>query len=353
MSKPLSVCVFGAGSIGLYLGGKLAGAGAKICFIGRKRIGNILNVDGLSLTHFAQAPVHLRPETFSFVASADDAAETISRADIILICVKSQDSAAAAKELAPHIRADSLIVSCQNGVSNAPILREILSIEPSDKLIRETCGVASAVVPFNVTQTSQNSWHCGTEGALTIESLDHPAMPRLIEAFRRSGQDAELSNDILAVQWGKLLVNLNNGLNTLWGGTLLSGLMQRDYRRALAIQIEEALHLLRQAGIQPAEFGGVSPRRMLKILRLPNFIYGFIMQRIVKIDATARSSMLDDLEAGKACEVDYLQGEVVRLAETLGQNAPINEAVMREVKAAFLSGKSPKIGGEDLLNLVK
>ncbi|MGB0907848.1 MAG: 2-dehydropantoate 2-reductase [Maricaulaceae bacterium] len=348
MTARLSVCVFGAGSIGLYLGGRLASGGADVCFVGRERIGKALKTDGLTLTHFEKAPITLSPEQFTFAASAGEAAEALSHADVVLVCVKSQDSADAATELAGHIRADALVVSFQNGVSNAPVLRDGLS-----GTLNDSGAVAGAVVPFNVTQTSPTSWHCGTDGALTVEDTGHAAQAKLLDIFRAADQPAELSSDILAVQWGKLLVNLNNGLNTLWGGTLKSGLMQRDYRKAMALQIEEAHGVLAQAGITPAEFGGVSITKMLKILRLPNFIYGFIMKRVVKIDAAARSSMLDDLEAGKACEIDYLQGEVVSLARKHGVPAPINQAVMEAVKTAFANGTSPKLRGTEIFAMIQ
>lgn len=63
--------------------------------------------------------------------------------------------------------------------------------------------------------------------------------------------------------------------------------------------------------------------------------------------------MLDDLELGRTSEIDYLQGEIVKLASETGQTAPINQAIMKAVKSAFETGKSPKLSGQDLLGLAK
>jgi len=224
-------------------------------------------------------------------------------------------------------------------VRNPEVLREILSQD-----------ILGAVVPFNVTGKGPGRFHCGTEGDLTVQTINNPRLEQLQNLFVKAGQRLVISNDILGVQWGKLLVNLNNAFNTLTGGTLREGLLQRDYRKALALVVEEGLSVAKGAGIEPAAFGNADAAKMIKVLRLPNVIYKIIMNKIVKIDAAARSSMLDDLEMGRVSEIDYLQGEIVRLAETTSQTAPYNSAIYRAIQNAFKVGASPKMNGKDLLN---
>ncbi len=336
---PLNIAVFGAGSIGCYLGGQLASAGAKVTFIGRQRFKTALEENGLTLTHFDRESLVISPDDFVFSLKPED----ISTADIILVTVKSQDTEEAAQVIKTYAKADAMIVSFQNGVSNAGALRKYLKGQT----------VLGAVVPFNVTSTGPGQFHSGTEGHLTVEANDGSRLQALAADFAKAGQGIDLSSDIAAVQWGKLLVNLNNALNALSGGTLREALMQRDYRLALAKMIEEALGIVRGAGIEPADFGKTSADKMIKILRLPNFLYKIIMNMIVKIDANARSSMLDDLEMGRVSEIDYLQGEIVRLAEKTGQSAPCNAAILARVKAAFKDGKSPRLSGSEIYSLVK
>lgn len=332
-SRPLHIAIFGAGSIGCYLGGQLAHAGAGVTFIGRQRFKSEIETHGLKLTHFEREMITLKADSFIFSLDPKD----IAQADIILLTTKSQDTAKAAEILKTHAKSDALIISFQNGVSNPNVLREILKQH-----------VLGAVVPFNVTGKGPGHFHCGTEGELTVQTLKDERLTRLQSSFAIADQGLVFSENILAVQWGKLLVNLNNALNTLTGGTLKAGLMQRDYRKALAMVIGEALSIVRGAGIEPANFGKASPRKMIKILRLPNFLYAGIMNKIVKIDAAARSSMLDDLDMGRVSEVDYLQGEIVRLAKQTGQKAPYNAAIYKSVQEAFKIGISPKMSGTDI-----
>ncbi len=332
-NNSLKVAIFGAGSIGSYLGGQLVHGGCDVTFLGRKRFQQEILENGLTLTHFERTALNFKPNDFEF--SLDP--KSISEADIILVTVKSQDTPLAAQTIGKNAKAQALIISFQNGVSNKTALKENM---PKHKIL-------GAVVPFNVTGTGPGRFHCGTEGNLSVENGDEK-LAELVAAFSKSGQGLDIYDDILPVQWGKLLVNLNNALNTLTGGTLRDGLMQRDYRKALAAIISEGLAVVRQANIEPADFGKASADKMIKILRLPNFIYGMIMNKIVKIDASARSSMLDDLEMGRSSEVDYLQGEVVKLAQQTGQSAPYNQKILNLINQAFLDGMSPKLSGSDL-----
>lgn len=330
----LSVAIFGAGSIGCYLGGQLAHGGVHVTFIGRERFKHDLEAKGLRLTHFKNAPLHVPISDFTFVTDPSG----LSDVDVILVCVKSQDSEAAAREIAKHASKTALIVSFQNGIRNAEVL--------SDSLEAHT--VLGGVVPFNVTGTGPGRFHSGTEGDLIVQGIDDERLQNLVSAFSRSGQVMKCVPDIKAVQWGKLLINLNNALNALTGGTLHEGLSQKPYRDTLADMIEEALGVLRGATITPQQFGKASIEKTVKILRLPTPLFRIVMALILRIDKKARSSMLDDLEMGRGTEIDYLQGEIVRLAGNTGQIAPINKAVMSAVKAAFEAGKSPKLSGEQI-----
>lgn len=329
----LKVAVFGAGSIGCYLGGQLVYGGCDATFLGREKFQKEILENGLTLTHFERNILNLNFNDFEFSINP----KSISEADIILVTVKSQDTQVAAETIAKYANTEALIISFQNGVSNKAVLKDTLAEHK----------VLGAVVPFNVTGPGPGKFHCGTEGNLSVESGDE-RLTALVSAFSKSGQELDIYDDILPVQWGKLLVNLNNALNTLTGGTLRNGLMQRDYRTALAAIISEGLDIVRRANIEPADFGKASADKMIKILRLPNFIYAIIMNKIVKIDASARSSMLDDLEMGRRSEIDYLQGEVVKLAKETGQSAPYNQKILELINQAFLKGVSPNLSGTDL-----
>ena len=335
----LNIAVFGAGSIGCYLGGVLANAGCKLTFIGRERIKWGVNMRGLTLTHFKRPPIKVESHQFTFHTEA----RRIEGADIVLLCVKSQDTISAARELAPHLGSNSIIVSFQNGVRNVDQIRSII---PNNLVL-------GGMVPFNVISPAIAEYHCGTEGELAIERSDSDKVKHLIRAFKAGGQAVRETKDMNAIQWGKLIINLNNALNTLHGDTLKTGLAQKHYRKALAAMMEEAVSVTGNAGIEVGSFGRTSPKKAINILRKPNWLYETISSNILKIDDSARSSMLDDLEAGKVSEINYLQGEIVQLAEETLQTAPINQVILEAVQAAFRTGQSPRLSGKNMWQLVE
>jgi 2-dehydropantoate 2-reductase len=148
-----------------------------------------------------------------------------------------------------------------------------------------------------------------------------------------------LSDDMVGVAWGKLLINLNNAVNALSGRTLLEELRQRDYRRVVAASQREGLRLLKAAGIAPAKLGAANPRLLPRLIDSPDWLFNRLLLRKWKIDARARSSMADDLAAGHRTEVDYLNGELVGLAERLGVDAPVNRKIVELIRAAEAGAK--------------
>jgi len=335
--QKLNIVVLGAGSIGCYLGGYLQAAGASVVFIGRERMKWELDLKGMTLTHFQRRPVHIAREAVDYRLDY----EALATADVILVCVKSLDSHSTAELIARHSHHNALVVSFQNGVSNASTIQTVSGHR-----------TLAAVVPFNVTLARRAELHSGTEGDLIIEEDADPRLKTLIKAFRKSGMGAKSVRNIADFQWGKLLINLNNALSALSGGTLRQGLAQKSYRRLLADMMEEGLHVCKGAGFHPKSFGKASIEKSISILRLPNLLFGSVMKSVMKIDENARSSMLDDLEGGRNSEVDFLQGEIVRLARQTGQFAPINTIILERVNAAFAQHQSPKMSGKDMLALL-
>jgi len=333
----LKVAIFGAGSIGCYLGGQLAHAGCEVVFIGRDKFKTALETYGLTLTHYERDDIHISKSDITFSLNPRD----IQKADIILVTVKSQDSSEAARIIAQQARPDAVIISFQNGVSNVETLSGGLS---------QT--ILGGVVPFNVTGVGPGKFHSGTEGDLIVQELDDPRMERLKTAFEQSGQVLKFVPDVRAVQWGKLLVNLNNALSALSGGTLREGLAQKAYRRVLANMIEEGLSVAKGAEIAVSTFGKASPEQTIKILRFPTWLFNIVMNRVIRIDKAARSSMLDDLEMGRSSEIDFLQGEIVGLAQKTDQSAPINDRILKAVLNAFDMGESPKLTGAQIEDLI-
>lgn len=311
------VLVMGAGTIGCYLGGCLQAAGVPVVFVGRSRVLAALRTRGLTLTDLDDRTHHLPADSLRL---HEHVPAGLAPA-LVLLAVKSGATADAATALAAALPAGTPVLSMQNGLSNAAVGR---AAAPG---LRWLAGM----VPFNVAELAPGHFHRGTTG--TLAAQDDPALRARQADFARAGLPLQLHTDLRAVQWGKLLLNLNNPVNALSGQALRTQLMDRGYRQCLAALQTEALQLLARAGIAPAQVAALPPQRVPTLLRLPTPLFRLIAARMLRIDPQARSSMADDLALGRATEIDALCGEVVRLAESLGAQAPLNARMVALVKA--------------------
>lgn len=308
--------IFGAGSIGCYIGGALAKAGQKPVLVGRAAMGARL-ASGIQVTRQDGWSREARAEDFTF----SDQPHALADCDVVLVCVKSNATQETGETLAAILKPTAVVVSLQNGVSNTAVLREVMPGRT----------VLGGVVGFNVAQIGGSRFHCGTDGEVVIETGGEEAAQALNEA----GIAARTTNDIVAVQWGKLLLNLNNAVNALSGKPLKAQLSERAYRQVLAASMREGLAVLKAAGIRPAKAGRVGPRVVPFLLELPDWLFVRIAGSMLKIDDAARSSMAEDLERGRPSEVDWLNGEVSWLGRKTGTPTPVNNRLTELVKDAF------------------
>lgn len=317
------IAIHGAGSIGCFVGGVWAAAGLDVTLVGRDYVGDAIAAHGMTLTDYDGFSASIKPGGIAFSTSP----EALGKADIIGLAVKSTGTERAAAEIGQHARKGAVVISLQNGISNVETLRALLP----DQI------VVAGMVPFNVVAMDGARWHKGTLGMLMAEN--HGALAPVVVASAGGPAELQLVDDMVSVAWGKLLLNLNNAVNALSGTTLYKELSDRNFRRVLAACVREALQVLTAAGITPAKVSAFPPKWLPAFVGLPNFIFNTIGLRLQKVDQHARSSMSDDFAAGRATEIDYLNGEVVRLAHEHGIEAPVNAAIVALVKEAEKSEK--------------
>jgi 2-dehydropantoate 2-reductase len=310
MVAPCRLLVMGAGSVGCYVGGALQCAGAEVHFVGRSRVLADLRRHGLTLTDLDGGRLQQAAHRLSLHEQVPVVAP-----DLVLLTVKSGATGEAARALARHLPMGTPVLSLQNGIGNVALAREAA---PALEWI-------AGMVPFNVAEVGAGHFHRGTSGALM--AADHPALMPWQTHFARAGLALELRPDIVGVQWAKLLLNLNNPVNALSGLPLREQLLTRGYRRVLAALQDEALRVLAAAHIEPARLTPLPPRWLPAVLRLPTVLFRLVAARMLRVDAQARSSMADDLARGRVTEIDSLCGEVVRRAQALTLEAPLNARI--------------------------
>jgi len=320
------IVVAGAGSIGCFVGGMLAAAGRRAALLARPRVIGEIESNGLTVTTFEGLSRHVAAEQLTL----SDDPKIFAQAGMVLVTVKSADTAEVADAIARHAPADAVIVSLQNGVGNVPVLRRRLPGRI----------VLAAMVPFNVIASGEGRFHRATSGDIVIEQDDADTAGRLSVP----GLTWRPTADIAGVQWGKLLVNLNNAINALSGLPLREQLAQRSWRMLFADQIAEGLAAVKAEGIRPLSPTPVPASWAPHLLRLPDALFAIVLGRTMQIDPQARSSMSEDLQRGRRTEIDYLQGVITEIADRRGLQVPLSRRIVALIKNAEAAGRgSPKL----------
>ncbi len=305
----MKITIAGAGSIGCFCGAHLAATGHGVTLLGRARVLDPIRAHGLTITDFAGLN---RTIPADHLTLTEDPA-CLRDADLIIVTVKTGATAEMAALIAQFAPKAAPVLSWQNGMDSARILRAALPRR----------DVRAGMVPFNVVPKDTATYHRATSGEIIIQS----GPGALATHLHTPDLPVTESDRIEAVQWGKLVLNLNNALNALSGLTLQAQLRDRNWRNLMADQMAEALRVLKTANIAVASTTPLPAWMTPHILRLPTPLFTRIAAKMLTIDPSARTSMAYDLMAGRATEIDSLQGEVIRLGRTHAVPTPINQRI--------------------------
>ncbi|WP_337840143.1 2-dehydropantoate 2-reductase [Rheinheimera sp.] len=308
--------VLGAGSIGCYLGVLAAQSGLfQVSFIGRESLALDAAVYGFTAQNLELRCYPLNsPAVFTSL-------EALRGADLVLCTVKAVSLHSLLPELGRYLRSDAEIIALQNGVAMQSWYQQFLPLK-----------VGRAIVPFNVVKAGPGLYARTSGGAMVWSAPAMTLQSRLMDALSATGLQSELQPNILAAELGKLLLNLNNAINALCGLPLRQQLLQRPYRLLLAGVMEELLTLCRYRKLSLHRYTQVPNAVLPTVLRLPDVLFRLLASSMLAINPEARSSMWDDLQAGRQTEIDYLNGAVVALAEEAGLTAPLNQALVSLVR---------------------
>ncbi|MEA2757944.1 MAG: 2-dehydropantoate 2-reductase [Methylobacteriaceae bacterium] len=290
----MKVAVMGAGAVGCYYGAMLARAGHEVCLVGRALHVEAVKARGLILetSRFTEATRVAATVTASGVADAD----------VILFCVKSNDTKAAGNDMARYLSDRVTVLSLQNGVDNAERLQAVLN---------------RPVVPVAVYVATDMPapGHVRHHGRGELVMGQCPASAAITEAFEHAGIPTKVSGEVIEALWTKLIVNC--------AYNALSAVAQLPYGRL--IEVDGAVDVIRDVVCECIDVSG----------RLGVSVPEDILETVLGIASSMPSqysSTAQDLARGKTTEIDYLNGFVVRKAAELGISTPANQSLLTTVK---------------------
>ena len=292
----------GAGSVGCYFGALLARAGHTVTLIGRQAHVQAITAHGLRLQS-ATLDEHVR-------LSASTEAKAVAGADVVLLCVKSTDTEAAARQIAPHLAPGALVLTLQNGVDNDERVRAVL--DPAQPVAAAVVYVATAMAgPGHVR-------HFGRGDLLIAPS---PVSERLALELAAAGIPTQVSGNVRGALWAKLVINCAYNALSAITQQPYGWLVQQDGASAVIADLVAECQAVAQAD-------GV---------RMDGDVHAAV-RGIAQSMPGQLSSTAQDLARGRPSEIEHLNGYVVRRGAALGLATPVNRALL--VLVRMLQAKS-------------
>ena len=293
----MRVLVVGAGAVGGYFGALLARGGHEVVFVARGANLAALRAQGLR--------VELGTETIHLATpSAVEDPAAAAPPDLVLVCVKSHDTAAVAAALRPVVRPETIVLSLQNGVENEDVLADVLGLPP----------LMLALTQIGVALTAPGVVHFSGRGNILFgepDGRDSPRARAVQAALTQAGIPSEVRSDIRVAVWEKLAWNAGfNAVTTITRSTVAEALAVPTTRELIVTAMEEVDAVATALGV-PVRRHRTARVVADSIAALPDF----------------QTSMLQDLLRGRRLEYDAINGAVVRAAERTGVAAPVNRTL--------------------------
>ena len=296
------IAVVGAGAVGGYFGGMFARAGAPVVLIGRRHFVDAVNSNGLILDK-SEGRERIR-------AKATTEMSAIRDCSVILFCVKANDTSDTAKQMASFLRTDATVVCLQNGVDNADRVRATANV----------LAIPAAVYVAVSMPESGRVKHLA-RGDLIIGPPSEKTTD-IANVFTRAGISCRISENIDGELWLKLLCNCAlNAISALGHARYGEIAQNADAKQLMEDIVDEVLAVAHAA------------RVVMPGIHDLNSGIAAAMEIATQM-ADALSSTAQDLNRGRATEIDALNGYVARRGAELRVPAPVNHALFTLVKLA-------------------
>ncbi len=328
MSKTIiKIGFIGAGSIGTLFGGYLASVKSEkysieVVLFCREQHAKAINNDGLNLT-VDQKTKEIR-NIKAFESPDKYMGATFQKSensfDYLFLTTKTYDIEGAINQYKKLIDFCKWFVVLQNGIGNEDIVKEHCSPE---KIIRAVTSVGALLIqPGKILHTGKGITKIGFPFLYTLD-LDSKRLDQvqigldyLTEILNISGLETISVNDINRDCWEKVFVNI--GINAFGALTRLKNgelLQNSNLKHLMGHVVREAIRVAK-----------------LKKVNLSDSDYIGIMYDVAEKTSENKNSMLQDVLKGKNTEIDFINGRIVKYAQELGVDVPINETLTYLIK---------------------
>jgi 2-dehydropantoate 2-reductase len=320
----MKICIYGAGAVGGLIAAWLARSGHEVSTVARGR--HLEAIQGQGLRVRSGGTIE------AFRVRAESQPGKLGAQDYVIVAVKAQSLQEVAAGIGPLVGPDTAIITAMNGVPwwffdrlrfGDGALR-LESLDPGGRLARAmpTGRIVGCVVHLAASTPEPGliSHDMGTRLILGEPGGRNTARTgRIVEALRQAGFEAAASDFIEKEFWVKLLGNVSfNPVSALTQSTADRLIADPQVKAYMVRIMREVLAIGRAVGVD----ADIDPEARIDMARqLGRF----------------RTSMLQDLEAGKSLEIDGLLAGTLEIAAKAGVDAPFTQSLFGLIRVRALS----------------
>jgi 2-dehydropantoate 2-reductase len=308
----MKICVYGAGAVGGLMAAWLSRSGHEVSVVARGAQLEAIRRDGLRIRSKGQVAA------FRIKADADPA--KLGAQDYVLVTVKAQNLTQVAESIAPLLGKDTSVVTAMNGVPWWFLNMKLKSLDPDGALSRAipTERIVGCVIHLSASTPEPGLIHHAMGAKLILGEpggRNTARTQRIAEAFANAGFETSVSASIEKDFWVKLLGNVSFNPVSALTVTTADRLIQNQEIKAYMVEImREVLAIGRAVGVD----ADIDPEARIDMARALGAF---------------KTSMQQDLEAGKALEIDGLLAGTLEIARKAGVRAPFTESLFGLIRA--------------------
>lgn len=314
------IVLIGPGAIGGITAARMAQSGLDVTLVcKRPEITDKCNAAGLHITG-------AKGEATVPVKAVNTPEDLDGLYDLCMIATKAYDMADCARRVLPHLKADSLVVSMQNGICT-DMLAEVVGWE-------RTVG---CVIGFGATMHGACELEMTSTGEFIIGMMHGCSSPRMeeLKAALSCVVPCTVATDMYAELYSKLIINsCITSLGAVCGLTLGEMMARGDARRIFLSVIGEAVEVAKALAIDVPPYGGkLNYFSLMKGTGFIDDLRRHVMIRVVGMKySKLKSSSLQSLERGRPTEIDCFNGYIAQKGREAGVQCPVNERLVAMVK---------------------
>jgi len=312
----MRAAIYGAGSLGTILGAFISKNGGEIELINRNKAHvAALQANGATVRGTLE---------FNQKVTAYTVEEMSGTYDIIFLMTKQQNNREVVTNLKEYLADDGVIVTLQNGIPEL-LIGEIVG---EDRVLGCTVAWGATMQEPGVCELTSSPEHLTFSLGYLSDKPNHHLgeVRRLLEMMG----PCELDENFIGTRWSKLLINAAfSGMSAVCGCTFGEASQPKESRRIVQKLIKECIDVCAKGGIKIEPIQGKDIVKLLDYSNpLKKAISFMIIPIAIKKHALIKASMLQDLEKGKLCEVDAINGVVCAYGRKVGCPTPMNDKVV-------------------------